>query len=406
MAEGLIHRLNKPLVLLITTTVQALVTMNVVIPAAIAPEMAAMLGVEASLVGIQIGIAYFGAALLSAMSGTVVRRLGALRASQLALVLSAIGTLLMAVPSLGVLAVGSVFCGLGYALTNPPASHLLSKVTTPIDRNFLFSVKQTSVPLGGVAAGFMAPPVALTWGPQAPLILGVAVTVTMALAMQPLRRSWDADRDPTHSLRRNPLTEMAIMWHERRLRYYGFVAFCFAAMQLCLTTFTVTMLVTDLGFGLIEAGIILAVLQIAGVTGRLWWGWLADRIRDGNAALLIIAFLSVVFAIATSTLTIQSPHAWVYALMGLFSFAAVGWNGVFMAEIARIAPEETTSKATGAVLVVSFAGILIGPPAFTATHALLGTYTATFAVFAGVSGLGGIYLWWLRRWERRRHMAQ
>ena len=406
MAEGLIHRPNKPLVLLITTTVQALVTMNVVIPAAIAPEMAAMLGVEASLVGIQIGIAYFGAALLSAMSGTVVRRLGALRASQLALVLSAIGTLLMAVPSLGVLAVGSVFCGLGYALTNPPASHLLSKVTTPIDRNFLFSVKQTSVPLGGVAAGFMAPPVALTWGPQAPLILGVAVTVTMALAMQPLRRSWDADRDSTHSLRRNPLREMAIMWHERRLRYYGFVAFCFAAMQLCLTTFTVTMLVTDLGFGLIEAGIILAVLQIAGVTGRLWWGWLADRIRDGNAALLIIAFLSVVFALATSTLTIQSPHAWVYALMGLFSFAAVGWNGVFMAEIARIAPEETTSKATGAVLVVSFAGILIGPPAFTATHALLGTYTATFAVFAGVSGLGGIYLWWLRRWERRRHVAQ
>ena len=67
--------------------------------------------------------------------------------------------------------------------------------------------------------------------------------------------------------------------------------------------------------------------------------------------------------------------ALVYALMGLFSFAAVGWNGVFMAEIARIAPEETTSKATGAVLVVSFAGILIGPPAFTATHALLGTYT-------------------------------
>ena len=113
MAEGLIHRPNKPLVLLITTTVQALVTMNVVIPAAIAPEMAAMLGVEPSLVGIQIGIAYFGAALLSAMSGTVVRRLGALRASQLALVLSAIGTLLMAVPSLGVLAVGSVFCGLG-----------------------------------------------------------------------------------------------------------------------------------------------------------------------------------------------------------------------------------------------------------------------------------------------------
>ena len=65
-----------------------------------------------------------------------------------------------------------------------------------------------------------------------------------------------------------------------------------------------------------------------------------------------------------------------------------------------------TSKATGAVLVVSFAGILVGPPAFTATHAVLGSYTATFGVFAGVSALGGMYLCWLRRWERRHHPAQ
>ena len=122
-----------------------------------------------------------------------------------------------------------------------------------------------------------------------------------------------------------------------------------------------------------RSGIILAILQIAGVTGRLWWGWLADRIRDGNAALLMIALLSVVFALATSALTAQSPHVWVYTLMALFSFAAVGWNGVFMAEIARIAPVDATSKATGAVLVVGFAGILVGPPAFTATHAVLGS---------------------------------
>ena len=87
---------------MIIITITTIITMNVVIPAAIAPEMAAMLGVEPAMVGIQIGIAYFGAAVLSAMSGTIVRRWGALRSSQLALVLSAFGTALMAVPSLGI----------------------------------------------------------------------------------------------------------------------------------------------------------------------------------------------------------------------------------------------------------------------------------------------------------------
>ena len=164
MSETPVQITNKFLVLLITTTVQTLVTMNVVIPAAIAPELAAMLGVKPSLIGLQIGITYFGAAALSSMSGTLVRRWGALRTSQLALMLSATGAGLMAVPSLTVLAVGTILCGFGYALTNPPASHLLARVTSTKDRNFLFSVKQTSVPLGGVAAGVMAPPVALAMG--------------------------------------------------------------------------------------------------------------------------------------------------------------------------------------------------------------------------------------------------
>lgn len=405
MADPSAELPNKYLVLLTTTTVQALVTMNVVIPAAIAPEMAVRLGVEPALVGVQIGIAYFGAAALSSMSGTLVRRWGALRASQLALVLSALGAGLMAVPSLGILALGAIFCGLGYALTNPPASHLLARVTTAKDRNFLFSVKQTSVPLGGVAAGFMAPPIALAWGPAAPLIVGLGAALFVAMLMQPLRRAWDGDRDPAHSLRRNPIREMSIMWHEPRLRYYGGVAFCFAAVQLCLTTFAVTMLVGDLHFGLIEAGVILAVLQIAGVAGRLWWGWLADFWRDGNAVLLVIALLSVGLALATAQLSSTSSHLWVYVLMALFSFAAVGWNGVFMAEIARIAPSDATSRATGAVLVVSFAGILVGPPVFTATYNLIGSYTHTFGIFAIVSAAGGLFMLLLRHRERHRPSA-
>jgi len=170
-------------------------------------------------------------------------------------------------------------------------------------------------------------------------------------------------------------------------------------MQLCLTTFAVTMLVDDLGFNLIEAGVILAVLQIAGLAGRLWWGWLSDRLHDGNAALLIIALLSVAFAITTVQLSIDTPSMWVYLLMGSFSFAAVGWNGVFMAEIARIAPEKATSQATGAVLVISFAGILVGPPTFTVIHSFIGSYLDTFGIFAIVSAVGGLFLWQIRRWE-------
>jgi len=401
MADAGASRSHKSLVLLVTTMVQALVTMNVVIPAAVAPELAAELGVPTSLIGLQVGIVYAGAMTLSTMSGVLVRRWGALRASQVALALSAAGAALMAVPSLPVLATGAVICGFGYALTNPPASHLLARVTTPSDRNFLFSVKQTSVPLGGIGAGLMAPPVALAFGWQAALLVGAAAALGVGLCLQPLRRAWDADRDPGLTLRRNPATDMGVMWGDAKLRLFAFSAFCFSAVQLCLTTFAVAMLVGDLGFGLIEAGAILAVLQVAGVTGRLWWGWLADRLRDGNAILLMIAAISVGAALFATGLAPGGARVFVYALLALFSFAAVGWNGVAMAEIARLAPAQLTSTATGAVLVVTFAGILVGPPVFTAVHALVGSYTATFGIFAMISAAGFLFTLALRRRESR-----
>jgi len=400
MAEPAGSPPHKFLVLLVTTAVQTLVTMNVVIPAAMAPEMAAKLGVQATLVGLQIGIAYGGAAALSSVSGVIVRRWGALRASQAALLLAAAGAALMASSALTVIALGAVLCGFGYALTNPPASHLLARVATPADRNFLFSIKQTSVPLGGILAGIMAPPLALSLGPEAPLFVGATAALVVAALMQPLRRAWDRDRDPMVTLRGNPFGDMGLMWHDRRLRLVAFIAFCFAAMQLCLTTFAVSMLVGDLGFGLVEAGIVLAVLQVAGVAGRLWWGWLADRIRDANAALLIVAAISIAMALATTLLGPGTAKTVVYVCLAVFSFAAVGWNGVYMAEIARLAPVGTASAATGAVLVLSFAGILFGPPAFSAVHALVGSHTQTFGIFSLVSLCGFMFVWQLRRRER------
>lgn len=397
MAETAALAPNKYLVLTTTTAVQTLVTMVVMLPAAVAPELAAKLGVDASLVGLQIGIAYGGAALVSSMAGIPVRRWGPLRTSQAALALAVAGALLMAVPSLWAVAFGAVLTGFGYALTNPPASHMLARVTTAADRNFLFSLKQTSVPLGGILAGIMGPSVALAVEPAAPLLVGAAMALALAVVMQPLRARWDAERDPAFPLPRNPFADMGLMRRDRRLRYVGYTAFCFAAMQLSLTAFAVTMLVDDLDFGLVEAGAVLAVLQVAGVCGRLWWGWLADRLRDANAVLLMIAAISIAMALATAGMRAGMPGALVTAMMAVFSFAAVGWNGVYMAEMARLAPKGMISAATGAGLVLSFAGILVGPPLFTALHAGLGSYTATFGVFSVVSMAGFGFVWRMRR---------
>ncbi len=391
-SKGLIAR-----VLLITTTVQALATMNVVAPAAIAPELARAHGVAASMIGIQIGVVYLGAMLTSGWAGVVLARYGPLRTSQLALALSGVGVGLMALPWLISTLAGSVIIGLGYGLTNPPAAQMLMRVTRPASRNLMFSLKQTGVPIGGVAAGLLAPVVAVEVGWQWSLGSAALVTLAFAVVIQVFRRSWDTERRADQPLRANPFAELGVMWSDRRLRLLAFSAFCFSAMQLCVSSFTVTMLVEDIEFGLIEAGVVLAVVQVAGAIGRLVWGGLADKLNDGNGVLLMVGAVNVLAALATVLLEPGAPDIWIYGVLTVFGFAAVGWNGVFMAEIARLAPSGAIGAATGAVLFVTFAGILVGPPIFTGLQALTGAYTSSFGWFALVPAFGFLFILAYRR---------
>jgi len=375
-------------VVAVTTIVQIVVTMCSVIPAAIAPELARAFAVPASLIGVQVSLIYLGAMATSLVSGVLIRRWGALRTSQAALVLSGVGVTLMAAPSLLVFAVGSVLTGFGYGLTNPAASHLLMRVTQPKTRNLVFSLKQTGVPLGGVAAGLAAPTLALTFGWQSALLAGVALALALIAIIQPFRRSWDRDRDPNVTLRSSPAADLTLVWRHGVLWRMSLVGFCYSAVQLSLTTFAVTMLVEDLDFGLVEAGVVLSMLQVAGAAGRLIWGGAADRFGDGNRVLMATGLIAAASAALTMLLSAGAATAVVYGVLILFGLGAIGWNGVFMAEVARLAPAGQIGSATGGVMVPTYAGVLVGPVTFAGAFAVVGAYTESFGLCAAVSLVG------------------
>lgn len=140
---------------------------------AIAPEVGLGLGVDPILIGYQVLIQYIFAMLASLMAGGFVRRLGAWRASQLALALFAASHALFLTGSITMIVLGSVLLGCGYGLVTPAASHLLNKIVTPRNRNLVFSIRFTGVPLGGITAGLAAPATALYLGwQQSVLVVG------------------------------------------------------------------------------------------------------------------------------------------------------------------------------------------------------------------------------------------
>jgi len=369
------------------TLVQAFATMAVLTLAAVAPAVGRDLELSPSLIGYQIALVYLGALMTTSLGGPLARRLGSVRCSQAALAVAAAGCLIAAAPGLAFVALGSLAMGWCYGLTNPAASHLMARVATPAWRNLIFSIKQTGVPLGGVLAGTVAAPVTLWLGWHWLLVLVAAMCLLLALAIQPLRRTWDADRVPSIRLVVSPLATIRFVWRRPALRWLACGTSFYAAIQLCMMTYTVTLLVEEGGRSLVAAGLVLSVLQVAGVIARPFWGWAADRIGDG---FVVVIFLGGLMLAATVGVAFVSP-AWstaaIYGLFALFGFSAAGWNGVTMAETARLAPADV-AQATGGINFYAFCGVLCGPAGFALAYRAVGSYTGTFALLAGVVAAG------------------
>lgn len=384
-----------------TLVAQTIVSMASLALPVLAPALAEVLEVDASTIGYQVSIVYAGAMASAAVGGGVVARLGACRATQAALALVGAAMLLAMVPHLAALVVASVMLGFGYGTSNPAGAHLLTRFTPASSRNLIFSLKQTGVPLGGMAAALVAPPVAYAFGWRAALAVVLACAIAMLMLLQTVRAGWDDDRLPSgraddrrEAARAGPgvLSGIALVWKRRDLRYLSLMALCFAGVQLCLMTFAVTFLVKEAHHTLVEAGVLLSVVQFAGAAGRIGWGWIADRLRASRTTLLVLGVLMLLATIATT----QIDESWsafatavVFVSMGA---TAIGWNGVFLAEVARLAPAGEASTATGGALFFTFGGVLIGPSLFAGIYSRLQSYAATFAVAAALAVIGIAFL--------------
>lgn len=372
-----------------TTATQSLTTLAALALTAIAPRAARDIGTDPALIGYQVSLVYVGAMISSLVSGALVRRLGAARASQFALWMAAAGCLLSALGSLPVLALGALVIGVGYGCTNPAASQLLARTPTSGRMNLIFSIKQTGVPIGGILAGLLVPSVTLALGWPAALGVCAALAVGLGLMIERVRPAWDDDRDRSAPMLAQPLASLALIWRHPVLRWLALASFAYAAAQLVLVGFLVTYLVTEIGLDLVVAGTVLAVAQAAGAAGRLVWGWLADRLRSASAALIVNGSLATAGALATAAIAGGWPLGLIVAAAAFYGFSAIGWNGVFMAAVARQSPPERIGVATGGALSITYAGIIVGPSAFAALHDRLdASYGEGFALLAVVTALG------------------
>ena len=391
--------------LTVTTAIQAMVSMALLTLPAMAPAVARALAVPSTLVGAYVALCYFAAMLSSLVGGTLVRRLGAIRVSQLGLGLCAVGLALCALPWLPAVALGALCIGAGYGPITPASSHLLA-LTTPAHRmSLVFSIKQTGVPAGGMLAGALVPGLSLWLGWQGTLLAVAGVCALCAALAQPLRAALDADRQPAQPLALQALFKpIGMVLGQPSLRALAACSFLFSAVQVSTTAYMVTYLNESLGMTLLAAGAALSVSQLAGVVGRIAWGAVADRGLGPRNTLMLLATLMMAGSVLTALLQPQWPTLLIWAVVALLGASAIGWNGVYLATVARQAPPGQAGVATGGTLLFTFMGGVCGSPAFGALAGASGSYRIAFAALALPAALAlGLLVW--RAAQARREPA-
>lgn len=331
------------------------------------------------------------------MVGTgLIRRIGSIRSVQWGALTGAISMALFLSPAVALAAAASFIIGLGYGVSSPAGSEILQRYSPPSIRNLVFSVKQAGVPLGGVIAGLTIPLLAEWAGWRIALLAAALLVFGMAAPTWRLGRAVDAPSAPAQPWRatlslRNIMTPIRSLREGHDAGRLAAVGGLLAATQSCWFTFTVAYLVDRLDLSLSLAGLIFAVMQAAGVAGRIVFGWLADRIGSARLALALAAVGSA----ATTALLALSTQAWpLWALMLLAAGAgatAAGWNGVQIAEMARRAPEGKVGEAAAGSTLFVYLANTVAPVAFAAYVAATGRYDVAFMA-AALCSLGALFL--------------
>ncbi len=395
-----------------TLLLHALCSFAIASPAVLAPVASRDLGLPAATVGVVVGLLFFAQLPTGLMTGYVFGRLSERRVCQMIAVFVSVGFAIGAALGLAssrwalplvyagfVLLMGALF-GCANGFVNTMGAQLMFRSVPARMLSIATSVKQTAVPVGGMAAGLLLPWMLLTvsWTVALAIVSAFAAAVALVIQGLPLADTPESDRR-TMSVGAL-LAPVRIIWDSPSLRELAFVAIAFNAYQLSLLGYFVTYLNIEIGLSLVAAGSVFAAMQFTAIIGRVAWGASADFFGNTRRQLGLIAFINVATSLAIASFSSSWPIGALVAVSVIAGGTAVSWNGMYLAETARLAPEGKVGLTAGGIIVFLSLGGLLGPGLFALIASLTGTYHLGFLLFAVPLLVAGLLLLMPPRWRR------
>lgn len=334
----------------------------------IAPAIMNSLERRAEDFGLLAGMVGFGSVWFYCVSHAITPVLGPLGALRFGLLVTIAGCALLYSGQWPLMLLGGALFGFGYGTTTPASSQILADFTPRKRWGILFSLRQAGVPAGGIFAGILSMLLLAAYGWHLTMLVCIAVVALLLAALHFVPARYNSSR-PLARFSLGKLLTPANFWRPfattRELPGLTSLvaAGCgFAMVHGAVTSFFVLYLVETQGMPQKSAAALFIVLQSTAILGRVVFGALADRLGSPLPVLGALAPLSALSAILLSVITPAWPPAAYIAAALVIGLTVGTWNGLYLAEIARLAPQEKIASATAAAAVFGFATYTITPP--------------------------------------------
>jgi sugar phosphate permease len=177
----------------------------------------------------------------------------------------------------------------------------------------------------------------------------------------------------------------------------------FMAVDYSLTTYLIIFMRDAVGLTVTAAGVYLAITNVGGVFGKLFFGALSDRILGGSRRkpLLVAGSIMLGMTVIMQVITPGTSY-WVLAVVfAVFGFSAIGWGGLNLILVSEFSRKEVMGLAMGYSLMILMIGNIVGPPVFGYLTDLTGSYSPAWWFLTACALASLIFMSLVREKDRR-----
>ena len=119
-------------------------------------------------------------------------------------------------------------------------------------------------------------------------------------------------------------------------------------------------------------------MHLSGFAARIGFGYASDRFFRPQSLLGSLAAVGVGALLILLLIAATAPLAAVIALAVIIGATVSGWNGVMMAELARLSPPELIASVSASAVTCIYLGYMIGPVVTSGLVGLSSSYVIGF----------------------------